>query len=113
MPAVPIPAALPGTRSPGAQGAHGNSGAHGLQARPGLTGALTQALAALFAAGALTDLTPFLRQGRAGRVSGSTLASRTVPRMRAAEPLAPARPAGAGPRGAVRLAAERETRPVR
>jgi hypothetical protein len=75
--------------------------------------ALTQALAALFTAGALTDLTPFLpaagaaeerraRDGgtRGGReISGSTLASRTVPRMRAAEEAD--RP-GPAPAGAVR-----------
>ena len=64
---------------------------------------LTQALAALFTAGALTDLTPFLpaasagEEGRAGEggirggreMSGSTLASRTVPRMRAAREAGP------------------------
>ena len=89
--------------------------------RPGA--ALTQALAALFTAGALTDLTPFLPAANAGEegrareggtgggreMSGSTLASRTVPRMRAAEEAAfPGRP----PPGRS-AAAERETRPVR
>jgi acyl transferase domain-containing protein len=95
VPAVPIPAALP----------PGNTDPRG---RPGA--ALTQALAALFTAGALTDLRPFLpganagEEGRAregitggGReMSGSTLASRTVPRMRAAEEAGPSGPASAG-----------------
>jgi enediyne polyketide synthase len=95
VPAVPIPAALP----------PGNTDQRG---RPGA--ALTQALAALFTAGALTDLTPFLpaanageegraREGRTGggrEMSGSTLASRTVPRMRAAEEAGPSGPAPAG-----------------
>jgi enediyne polyketide synthase len=108
VPAVPIPAALP----------PGNTDQRG---RPGA--ALTQALAALFTAGALTDLTPFLptanagEEGRAGEegtgggreLSGSTLASRTVPRMRAAEEAGPSGPPPAGRSGA----AERETRPVR
>ena len=94
VPAVPIPAALP----------PGNTDQRG---RPGA--ALTQALAALFTAGALTDLTPFLPAANAGKegrareggtgggreMSGSTLASRTVPRMRAAEEAGPSR---AGPR---------------
>ena len=108
MPAVPIPAALP----------PGNTDHAG---RPGA--ALAQALAALFTAGALTDLTPFLPAANAGEegrareggigggreLSGSTLASRTVPRMRAAEE---ADPSGRAPAGAS-AAAERETRPVR
>ena len=108
VPAVPIPAALP----------PGNTDHAG---RPGA--ALTQALAALFTAGALTDLTPFLPTANAGEegrareggtgggreLSGSTLASRTVPRMRAAEEAGPSGPAPPG-RSA---AAERETRPVR
>ncbi|HEY3650287.1 MAG TPA: acyltransferase domain-containing protein [Streptosporangiaceae bacterium] len=95
VPAVPIPAALP----PGSTDQKGRPGA-----------ALTEALAALFTAGALTDLTPFLpaasageerraRQGgtRGGReMSGSTLAGRTVPRMRAAEEAGPSGPAPAG-----------------
>jgi hypothetical protein len=98
VPAVPIPAALP-------LGNMDQKGPHGA--------ALTQALAALFTAGALTDLTPFLpaagaveerrardRCTRDGReISGSTLASRTVPRMRAAEEAG--RP-GPAPCGAVR-----------
>jgi hypothetical protein len=97
VPAVPIPAALP----------PGNTDQRG---RPGA--ALTQALAALFTAGALTDLTPFLPAANAGEEgrareegtgggreqSGSTLASRTVPRMRAAEE---AGPSGPPPGGAV------------
>jgi hypothetical protein len=89
VPAVPIPAALP----------PGNTDQAG---RPGA--ALTQALAALFTAGALTDLTPFLPTANAGEegigggreTSGSTLASRTVPRMRAAEEADPSGPAPAG-----------------
>jgi acyl transferase domain-containing protein len=95
VPAVPIPAAPP----PGNMDQKGPHGA-----------ALTQALAALFTAGALTDLTPFLpaagaaeerraRDGgtRGGReISGSTLASRTVPRMRAAEEASPSGPAPTG-----------------
>jgi hypothetical protein len=95
VPAVPIPAALP----PGKTDHAGRPGA-----------ALTQAIAALFTAGALTDLTPFLlaanareggraRKGGTGggrEMSGSTLASRTVPRMRAAEEAGPSGPAPAG-----------------
>ena len=95
VPAVPIPALPPGNTD--------HAG------RPGA--ALTQALAALFTAGALTDLTPFLPTGKAGEegraregatgggreLSGSTLASRTVPRMRAAEEADPSGPAPAEP----------------
>jgi enediyne polyketide synthase len=44
--------------------------------------ASAQAVAALFAAGAITDVGPFLATSR----SADTLASRTVPRMRTAEP---------------------------
>jgi hypothetical protein len=51
VPAVPIPAALP----PGSTDQKGRPGA-----------ALTEALAALFTAGALTDLTPFLPAASAG-----------------------------------------------
>ena len=62
---------------------------------------LTKAIAALFTAGALTDLTPFLAASRACvsgvTVSRETLASRTVPRMRDAEP--PAGQAGDGAGG--------------
>jgi acyl transferase domain-containing protein len=65
-------------------GGHG-LGKHGLDQM-----ALAQAVAALFAAGAVDDLAPYLGQARAV-ASGGTLASRTVPRMRAAEPLAPTR----------------------
>ena len=50
---------------------------------------MAQAVAALFAAGAVTDLAPHLGQARATG-SGGTLASRTVPRMRTGEPLTPA-----------------------
>jgi len=73
---------------------------------------LAEAIAALFAAGAVTDLTPFLAPARPS-VPGGTLASRTVPRMRAAEPPAlPGSPApaaseagrGAGGRTPVRSA---------
>jgi malonyl CoA-acyl carrier protein transacylase len=46
---------------------------------------LAKAIAALFAAGAITDLGPFLMSSR----PAGTLASRTVPRMRDAEPPAP------------------------
>jgi hypothetical protein len=46
---------------------------------------LAKAIAALFAAGAITDLGPFLTSSR----PAGTLASRTVPRMRDAEPPAP------------------------
>jgi enediyne polyketide synthase len=97
VPAVAIPAgrgalALPDDASAGRGG--GRSPGPG----PGRTGpdrpgpdqmALAQAVAALFAAGAVTDLAPYLGEARA-TVSGGTLASRTVPRMRPAEPLAPA-----------------------
>jgi hypothetical protein len=55
--------------------------------------ALARAVAALFAVAAITDLAPYLGQARPAR-SGGTLAGRAVPRMRTAEPLAPARPAG-------------------
>jgi len=54
---------------------------------------LAQAVAALFAAGAVTDLAPYLGESRA-TASGGTLASRTVPQMRPAEPLAPAQAPG-------------------
>jgi hypothetical protein len=108
VPAVPIPAALP-------------AGNTDQRSRPGA--ALTQALAALFTAGALTDLTPFLPAANAGEegrareegtgggreLSGSTLASRTVPRMRAAEEAGPS----GRPLPGRSAAAERETRPVR
>ncbi len=57
---------------------------------------LTQAVAALFAAGAIADLMPFLAlfspPGCAG-TDADTLASRTVPRMRVAEQPVPAPPA--------------------
>jgi len=85
VPAVAIPAAVPA----------GHRAATDLRT-------LTQAIAALFTAGALTDLTPFLAASRAcvsgGTVSRETLASRTVPRMRDAEPPAP--PAGQAGGGA-------------
>jgi hypothetical protein len=57
---------------------------------------LAEAIAALFVAGAITDLRPYLGPERA-TAPGGTLASRTVPRMRPAEPPAagaPAIPAG-------------------
>jgi len=98
VPAVPIPAVLP----------------PGNKEQPGVASA--QAIAALFTAGALTDLTPFLAapgegaraRGHGGReppvhgrsgpaASGGTLASRpvvgSVPRMRCAQEAAA--PAGA------------------
>jgi hypothetical protein len=56
--------------------------------------ALAEAIAALFVAGAVTDLRPYLGQERA-TASGDALASRTAPRMRPAEP--PARTALAAP----------------
>jgi hypothetical protein len=98
MPAVPIPAALP----------LGNMDQKGPRGA-----ALTQALAALFTAGALTDLTPFLLAAGAveerrakdgvpeagGKYPGSTLVNRTIPRMSAAEEAG--RP-GPAPAGAVR-----------
>jgi hypothetical protein len=98
VPAVAIPAVR---GVPGASGEHGVPGTHRANRALGVHGvrpgpdqvALAQALAALFAAGAITDLAPYLGQARPTR-SGGTLASRTVPRMRTAEPLAPARPAG-------------------
>jgi len=97
VPAVPIPAALPpgNSLSPGNRDQRGRLGA-----------ALTQAIAALFAAGALTDLTPFLaaagEEGRRGGPSASvgTLASRPaagcVPRMRCAQEASPSGPSPAG-----------------
>ncbi len=65
----------------------------------GLTGmdsaTTTQLIAALFAAGAITDLLPFLApSGPAG-----TLASRTIPRMRVGEPGGAQAPQGPGRRG--------------
>ena len=65
--------------------------------RPGhIDATLAQALAALFTAGAVTDLTPFLAPARPlGTGPWDTLASKTVPRMRMAEPDAPPA-AGAG-----------------
>ena len=67
--------------------------------------ALAQALAALFTAGAVSDLTPFLAPARPlGSAPWGTLASRTVPRMRVAEPDAP-QAAGAGNVTAGRTAA--------
>jgi hypothetical protein len=95
VPAVAIPAVRGVPRAPGGHGAPGTHRASGVQGpRPAPDQvALAQAVAALFAAGAITDLAPYLGQARPAR-SGGTLASRTVPRMRTAEPLAPARPAG-------------------
>ena len=74
--------------------------------RPGrMDTALAQALAALFTAGAVSDLTPFLAPARPlGSAPWGTLASRTVPRMRVAEPDAP-QAAGAGNVTAGRTAA--------
>ena len=92
VPAVPIPAALPpGNRLPPGPPRNGE--------RPGV--ALPQAMAALFTAGALTDLTPFLvapgdgATGGGPPAPGGAPASRpvagSVPRMRcAAEAAAPA-----------------------
>jgi 3-oxoacyl-(acyl-carrier-protein) synthase len=73
--------------------------------RPGLMdAALAQALAALFTAGAVTDLTPFLAPARPlGSTPWDTLASKTVPRMRVAEPqAAPDAPQAAGAGDGVR-----------
>jgi len=96
VPAVPIPAALPSGHSlpSGSKDQRGRLGA-----------ALAHAIAALFAAGALTDLTPFLAAaGEGGRcggpsASGDTLASRPaagcVPRMRCAQEASPSGPAQA------------------
>jgi hypothetical protein len=94
VPTVPTPALLP----PG----------HSLplenrDQRDRLGAALTQAIAALFTAGALTDLTPFLSAARPAvsgpAVSGGTLASRPVagcvPRMRCAQEASPSGPAPA------------------
>ena len=89
VPAVPIPAALPAGNSlpPGNRDQRGRLGA-----------ALTQAIAALFTAGALTDLTPFL-SAAGPAVSMGTLASRPVadcvPRMRCAQEASPSGPAPA------------------
>jgi 3-oxoacyl-(acyl-carrier-protein) synthase len=73
--------------------------------RPGLMdAALAQALAALFTAGAVTDLTPYLAPARPlGSTPWDTLASKTVPRMRVAEPqAAPDAPQAAGAGNGVR-----------
>jgi hypothetical protein len=80
VPAVAIPASLP-------------AGGLGVGVRADADRAtLTQAVAAMFAAGAITDLRPLLAlsgpAGSAGAGAGAeadTLASRTVPRMRIAE----------------------------
>jgi hypothetical protein len=105
VPAVAIPAGRGALALPDAPAGRGHGG--GVRAGlpgPGLSGparpgparpglgqmALAQAVAALFAAGAITDLEPYLGRARA-TAPGGTLASRTVPRMRPAEPLAPAR----------------------
>jgi hypothetical protein len=89
VPAVPIPAALPA----------GNSLPPNRDQRGGLGAALTQAITPLFAAGALTDLTPFL-SAAGPAVSGGTLASRSaagcVPRMRCAQEAGPSGPSPAG-----------------
>ena len=90
VPAVPIPAALLAGNSlpPGNRDERGRLGA-----------ALTQAIAALFTAGALTDLTPFL-SAAGPAVSGGTLATRSaagcVPRMRCAQEAGPCGPSPAG-----------------
>ncbi len=77
--------------------------------RPGhIDATLAQALAALFTAGAVTDLTPFLAPARPlGTAPWDTLASKTVPRMRMAEPDAP-QAAGAGNGMSERTAARSE-----
>jgi enediyne polyketide synthase len=59
-------------------------------------------VAALFAAGAITDLSPFLTASR----SAGTLASRTVPRMRTAEPSA--KPPGRAQAGAAQAGAAQD-----
>jgi hypothetical protein len=96
VPAVAVPAVR---GRPAASGGHGAPGPHRASAaqgaRPGPDQvALARAVAALFAAGAITDLAPYLGQARPVR-SGGTLASQTVPRMRT-EPLAPARTPASG-----------------
>ena len=73
-----------GPRGQASNGGHGGHGGHGGQADADHR-TRTEAIAALFAAGAITDLTPFLAPA-GPPVDGGTLASRTVPRMRAAEP---------------------------
>jgi len=84
IPAVAMPTTLPGDG--------------GVQAGA----ALAEAIAALFTAGAVTDLTPLLAPA-GPPVAGATLASSAVPRMRTAEPPGPtgppALPALAGPAG--------------
>jgi hypothetical protein len=79
VPAVPIPAALPSGHGlpPGNRDESGRLGA-----------ALTQAIAALFTAGALGDLTPFLSAPRP--------VSDCVPRMRCAQEAGPSGPSPAG-----------------
>jgi len=95
VPAVAIAAGRGALTLPDAPAGRGRGSRPGRPGRPGLDRpgpdqmALAQAVAALFAAGAVTDLGPYLGQPRA-TASGGTLASRTVPRMRPAEPLAPA-----------------------
>ncbi len=114
VPAVAIPAMAGVAGAQGAPEARRPRGGHGV--RPGTDRtAMAQAVAALFAAGAITDLAPYLGQARATG-PGGTLASRTVPRMRTGEPLAPAgtpvsgvagaagADGGTGPRSAARSA---------
>jgi enediyne polyketide synthase len=84
---VPVPARA-GLAGAGFTGA-GFTGA----GRPGAdSAALAQLLAALFAAGAITDLLPFL--GPSG--PAETLASRTIPRMRVGDPDGTQVPQGPG-----------------
>ncbi len=93
VPAVAIPAVRGLPRTPGVHGAPGINQAGGFRPGPDQV-ALAQVVAALFAAGAITDLAPHLGPARAAG-SGGTLASRTVPRMRTAE-LTPARAPATG-----------------
>ena len=94
IPAVAIPASLP-------------AGGLGVGVRADADRAtLTQAIAAMFATGAITDLRPLLAlSGPAGSAGtgaeADTLASRTVPRMRIAEqPASTSAPSAAPTEGA-------------
>jgi acyl transferase domain-containing protein len=101
VPAVAIPASRGVLAPPGVPAGDGRgprSGRPGAGPGPGRPGpgqvALAEAIAALFVAGAITDLRPYLGPERA-TAPGGTLASRTVPRTRpgrAPPPPGPARP---------------------
>jgi enediyne polyketide synthase len=88
VPAVTVPVPTRAGLSGAGHSGAGHSGA-------GLTAATAELIAALFAAGAITDLLPFL----APSGPAETLASRTIPRMRVGERDAAQVPQGPGGQG--------------